>query len=333
MLDPTVEKLISDHSFVNYCLSKSAEDSTFWDRWLEQNPEHREVTDKARQMVLLLVDQPTEDEFQIERTRLLNHITAFNEQHKPRVRRLWKAAVAAATILLVGAISYQVWMHRQDSQLANTSNIDWVAQHVPDKKMMHVALADGTTVKLFPGSNFSYPAAFQDSIREVKLDGGGFFEVKHNAEKPFIIHTDELAVRVMGTSFNMQAYTTDNQTKVALFNGKVLIEHQGKQQTLSPGQAFVWDKKSQSAQVESFDVAQERQVSNGLVVFEHASYEEVARQLTRKYGVKWQSDIAVQIQFSGTIHQESLEDVLNHLTYTTDYRFTLQQDTVRVQQN
>ncbi len=333
MLDPTVEKLISDHSFVNYCLSKSAEDSAFWHRWLEQNPEHREVTDKARQMVLLLVDQPTEDEFQIERTRLLNHITAFNEQQKPRVRRLWKAAVAAATILLVGPISYQVWMHRQDSHLVTSSNIEWVAQHVPDKKMMHVALADGTLVKLFPGSNFSYPETFLDSLREVRLDGGGFFEVQHDEDIPFVIHTAELSVRVLGTSFNLQAYDTDNQTKVALFHGKVLIAHNGQEKYLSPGQAYVWDKNTQSGQIESFDVAQERQVSDGLLVFDHAGYDEVARQITRKYGVKWKTDVPVKIQFSGTIDQESLQDVLNHLTYTTDYRFTLRQDTVHVQQN
>ncbi len=267
MLDPTVEKLISDHSFVNYCLSKSADEIAYWDSWLEQHPEYMDVAEKARQMVLLLVDRPTEEEFQIERTRLLNHIIAGEKNLKPRVRQLWKPAVAAATVLLMGVISYQVWTHRQDSPLATTNNIEWVAQHVPNKKMMHVALGDGTVVKLFPGSDFSYPETFQDSIREVRLNGGGFFEVQHQKDMPFIIHTEELSVRVLGTAFNMQAYDTDNQTKVALFNGKVLVEHQGKQQTLSPGQAFVWDKNTKSGQVESFDVAQEHQVSNGTLVF------------------------------------------------------------------
>ncbi|MCL7986607.1 FecR domain-containing protein [Sphingobacterium sp. lm-10] len=333
MVDPTVEKLISDHSFVNYCLSKSAEDSAYWDNWWQQHPEYIDVVEEARQMVLLLVDRPTEEEFQIERTRLLNHVVASEKQIKLWIRRLWKPWMAAAGLLLIGGITYQVWKQTRNIAATAAANIAWVDQQVPDKKIMHVALADGTVVKLFPGSNFSYPAAFQDSIREVKLDGGGFFEVAHDAAKPFIIHTEEVAVRVLGTSFNMQAYDTDNQTKVALFNGEVLIEHHGKQQTLSPGQAFLWDKVSQSAHVESFDISQERQVSNGLLVFEHADYEEVTRQLTRKYGIKWQTNIPVKIQFSGTIDQESLEDVLNHLTYTTDYRFTLQHDTVRVQQN
>ncbi|WP_166336862.1 FecR family protein [Sphingobacterium chungjuense] len=333
MLDRTVEKLISDHSFVNYCLSKNEEDSAYWNQWLAQHPEQIDVAEEARRMVLLLVDRPTEEEFQMERARLLNHIMGRGKTVKPRVRRLWKPAVAAATLLFMGVISYQVWMHRQDSHLVTSSNIEWVAQHVPDKKMMHVALADGTLVKLFPGSNFSYPETFLDSVREVRLDGGGFFEVQHDEDIPFVIHTAELSVRVLGTSFNLQAYDTDNQTKVALFHGKVLIAHNGQEKYLSPGQAYVWDKNTQSGQIESFDVAQERQVSDGLLVFDHAGYDEVARQITRKYGVKWKTDVPVKIQFSGTIDQESLQDVLNHLTYTTDYRFTLQQNTVHVQQN
>ncbi|MFD2744654.1 MULTISPECIES: FecR family protein [Sphingobacterium] len=333
MVDPTIEKLISDHSFVNFCLDKNADDSAYWKDWLSRNPAYSDIANEARQIVLLLADQPTEQELETERTRLIDHITAQKVPVRSRFYRWFRPSVAAAAVLLFGVLLLQHWRQIEHNPIVDSKYVEWVTQLVPEKKIMHIALADGTAVKLFPGSHFSYPEIFEDTIREVRLNGGGSFDVKHDAKKPFIIHTEELSVRVLGTSFNMHAYDHDNQTKVALFNGKVVIAHRGTEQALVPGQAFVLDKNTQSVEVQSFDTQQERQVANGMIVFDHADYKEVVNQLTRKYGVRWNSSAEVDIQFSGIIFQEPLSDVLDHLSYTTDYSFTLENNIVHVQKH
>jgi ferric-dicitrate binding protein FerR (iron transport regulator) len=93
-------------------------------------------------------------------------------------------------------------------------------------------LADGSRVWLNAGSSLRYPVGFQDSVRQVFLEGEAYFEVNHDG-KPFIVSTGSMNTRVLGTSFNISAYADDLEYKTTLLEGKVRVELQGEETRLS----------------------------------------------------------------------------------------------------
>ncbi len=73
-------------------------------------------------------------------------------------------------------------------------------------------------------SKLSYPQEFSSYLREIKLEGEAFFEVKKNAQKPFIVNANNLDIKVLGTKFNVKSYSNEKNIETTLFSGKVSVE-------------------------------------------------------------------------------------------------------------
>jgi len=106
-----------------------------------------------------------------------------------------------------------------------------------------VNLPDGTDVAINGGSSFTYPKDFEKDTRTVELDGEAFFNVKRDESKPFIIKTEKVQIQVLGTSFNVKAYTPDQQTIVTVSTGTVLVavNNQSSKVILRAGESVVYD--------------------------------------------------------------------------------------------
>ena len=87
----------------------------------------------------------------------------------------------------------------------------------------HLTLPDGTMVWLNAGSRLSYGKNYNTATREVNLTGEAFFDVAHNTQKPFLIHTARIDVQVLGTSFNVKSYPTDRTTEATLIRGSIEV--------------------------------------------------------------------------------------------------------------
>ena len=94
---------------------------------------------------------------------------------------------------------------------------------VPQGQTYKLALADGTNVMLNAESELTFPSEFDTDRREVFLKGEAFFQVTHNEKAPFIVHTDQLDVQVLGTTFNVSGYNNENMLKVTLVEGSIQI--------------------------------------------------------------------------------------------------------------
>jgi transmembrane sensor len=118
------------------------------------------------------------------------------------------------------------------------------------KERKQVQLEDGTAIWMEPGSRLEYPEQFSKATREVTLRGEAFFEVAKNRERPFIIHTGTLSTRVVGTSFNIKAYTNSSQ-QVTVVSGIVTVQpennarHDTSTLRLSPDQQGAWNDQKQ----------------------------------------------------------------------------------------
>ncbi|MCF6332713.1 MAG: FecR domain-containing protein, partial [Draconibacterium sp.] len=179
-------------------------------------------------------------------------------------------------------------------------------------------LADGSTVWLNSGSTLRFPASFLNmDERKVELNGEGYFEVTKNEEKPFIVNTSELDVKVYGTSFNVTAYEGYNSVTVALVKGKVslLKNYVGGQKeliVLKPNEAVEYNSDEKKLYL-STNLHMEKYTGwkNGYIVFYGDPIDKVIQRLEKWYNV----DIVAKdkslhsFRFTATFIDESLEQV------------------------
>ncbi len=155
----------------------------------------------------------------------------FKQKEKKNTKVIWlntklKQIAAVAAILVIGVFSAYYFIHTSQSfELFSTVNIvQTTAIHTERGKT--VTLNDGSKVWLNRNATLTYPEEFKGDKRPVKLSGEAFFEVAKNAEKPFIITTENAEIKVLGTSFNINNNT--NTTKVTVATGTVQVTNADK---------------------------------------------------------------------------------------------------------
>lgn len=270
---------------------------------------------------------------------------SFTEKNNVRSLIYWRWAAAAVLILTISGVFFYANRQQPDNQLAKV-----VVHHiyVPYGKTTGIVLPDGTKVKLNAGSTFSYPEVFSKVTREVTLEGEGFFEVTKNAKKPLLVHTSALTIKVLGTVFNVKAYRNDENIETTLLRGKVQVELKDKPEKniiLLPNEKLIVDnnlsgKLNTTAanareakieyqvtalpQVKAEDIKETAWLDNRLV-FTNESFEEVAKQLERKYNVQmiFEDQSLKNEQISGVLENESLERALQIIQMTTPFKFRI----------
>jgi hypothetical protein len=183
-------------------------------------------------------------------------------------------------------------------------------------------LADGTKAWLNAASSIKYPTVFTGNERKVEITGEVYFEVAHNAAKPFKVVANEQIVEVLGTHFNVNAYTDEPAIKTTLLEGKVKVIHNEKIAFLLPGQQAQVSNGAVSANINVLDqVDMDEAVAwkSGLFQFNKASIESILRQVARWYNVEisYNNDQKPVKTFTGNISRNiSLAQLLQILSYT-----------------
>lgn len=142
-----------------------------------------------------------------------------------QMRRLIRVAVIACLFVL-GFLNY--WFNSGTGE-----EIAMHTVHAPVGQNAQLILADGSKIWLNAGSTLNFPSRFVGGKRQVTLEGEGFFEVKADKEKPFIVSTSVYTIKALGTSFNVKAYKQSKKFETALLTGKVEISDRMTERTLS----------------------------------------------------------------------------------------------------
>lgn len=270
-----------------------------------------------------------------------------------RKRRLKKRrAVFLLVTLISGILCFTTYFYQQPGTGAQLKEI----ATIPGMKTS-INLADGTTVWLNAGSKLRYPEVFnkEDNIREVFLEGEGYFQVKHDESKPFIIHTRTMDVKVLGTTLNVRAYADEDFSETALVNGAVVVAVHGKEGTrefyLKPRQKVVVKKEAdvkavaapEKVHAEKITLAPMQAVNDSVIVetawreeklvFNDETFAALALRLERWYGVKIAiQDTAMQNRrFSGRADNVSLEQLLSILKAITPFEYEITEREVIIQ--
>lgn len=248
-------------------------------------------------------------------------------------RRLLRVAAVVFPLLLCAFWSGLVWMERTPKsvqQVAITAPI--IRQIVVGRNdTMHVTLPDGSRVIANSRTQLSYPTVFRGHTRDVSIKGEGYFEVVHNAQRPFIIHTDHFNVKVLGTKFSVDNY--DNRSAgVTLLEGLVEVEtrnndrvriHPNERLNIS-GEQFV--SREQVSPTDYFAHLQ------GILNLNGNELGDVASRLTHYFGQKIVVDRSLQHQrlYGKLIIRDSISTVLSNLATIADARMQINDNQIHL---
>lgn len=160
---------------------------------------------------------------------------------------------------------------------------------IPQGGEYSLTLSDGTKVWLNSKTELTYPVSFTGKERRVKLNGEAYFEVARNEALPFIVETDQMDVKVLGTSFNVNAYRDELEFVTTLVSGRVEVQGAGTAaRVLSPSEQALWNRKTGVTTVREVNASPFIQWREGKFVFRDNDLESVMRILARWYDLDYQ---------------------------------------------
>lgn len=196
-----------------------------------------------------------------------------------------------------------------------------------------ITLPDGSMVWLNSASSLKFPIVFNDLERRVYLTGEAYFEVAKNKYKPFKVYSNNTVVRVLGTHFNVSAYSNEEAIKVTLLEGSVKISRGTQSKLIVPGQqasvnqdAALVNVPESKIQVQATDVNESVAWKNDQFLFDSENAESVLKKIARWYNVEVEyRDGIPQTHFSGSISRNNnLSQILNMLELTGGVHFSIE---------
>lgn len=252
-------------------------------------------------------------EYQQEAQRLLLTL----EKHPKRIN-IKRFLRYAALIALVSISAWGIYISQ-----TSTENIIYTEIKVDNGKHQEIELPDGTKVILNAGSFIKYPQKFSAYARNIEIDGEAFFDVTKDEEKPFIVHTDKVNIKVLGTSFNVKSYNTDEQTTISVKTGKVQVDMDEAMTRLTANEQLILDKRTGEFQKRNENVKHATSWINGGLYFNKTHIFNVVQELERMYNCKiiFQEGNIYDDYIYGEHDNKSLESVLNSIQHSTNIKY------------
>lgn len=195
---------------------------------------------------------------------------------------------------------------------------------VPVGGIYSVSLSDGTKVWLNSKSSLRYPVEFRGDARNVTLEGEAYFEVSKNTRSPFTVKTKSGDVTVLGTHFNVNAYTEDHNFETTLAEGKVKVSAENESVVINPGQQA--RIQNRGLKVIEVDPSVYTAWKDGKFYFENENLKNILSKMSRWYdfNVKFEQKSIEQIKFTGIIlKDEPLENLLNIVSKTSNIKYKI----------
>jgi len=195
-----------------------------------------------------------------------------------------------------------------------------------------IVLPDGTHAWMNSASTLRFPTRFAGPRREVSLSGQGYFEVAKNTSHPFIVHAGTTDIKVLGTSFDIMAYGDEPESNTTLVEGSVLVNHQGADHLLKPGQQANLDLTTRSMAIRTADIDEVIAWKNGKFQFGKSNIKIIMRQIARWYDVEieYRGDLS-DIQLTGIISRKGeVTQLLDALEETGDVHFVTENNKIIV---
>ena len=327
----STEDFIQDDFFQQWVFVPNEESIRYWTTFLLHYPTQKEKMDEAREFLLAMrferavpdsiVQEMRDnintavDEFELMQAQRTN-TGKLSLEPAIRSARISKLFPLAASLLLMGVLIGYLAIQK-DLPVRLLHKLTFEEQKTPQGEQRHFVLADGSRVWLNADSRILYPQNFSGrNIREVYLEGEAFFDVAKD-EKPFVVNTSELAIKVLGTAFNVKSYAKDRVVETTLVRGKVSIasvaEETLREVTLLPNQQALFSRDSRTLDLED-TVNTENYIAwkNGWMIFDDKPFSFIKETMERWYGVtiQMEDENSLSCTYSARFRDKTLQEVL-----------------------
>ena len=208
---------------------------------------------------------------------------------------------------------------------------------IPNGEIFKLKLSDGTLVWLNAGSKLRFPQSFEnnDENRTVYLEGEAFFEVRKNENKPFIVNTQEVDVKVLGTKFNITSYENDDYIATTLVEGSVSVYENRTPDNgviLTPSFQASYNKFGNKFSKEKVDTDNYTAWINNRLVINNLRFSEILVKLERRYSVKFINN-AENLNdefYEGEFVDEDIKSVLKTISISTPFSYEINQNIITI---
>ncbi len=239
---------------------------------------------------------------------------------------IWRATTVAA--MLVAALFIGLFFSVKTKQTKK----QFVTIEAPRGEKSKVILSDSTVVWLNSESQLTYSTDFGSDIRLVTLSGEGYFDVKKDQTRQFVVRTTNGDIRVFGTRFNVCSYPDEQQTEATLEEGKIGAYLAGKANpvAVNPGQRMVFDTQSGEISIKKVNTDLYTSWKENKLRFDNSLFGDVVKKLERWYDIKiiLDKDLKYSERYTLTIKTESLREVLKRLKLTTPMSYKIDEEKV-----
>jgi transmembrane sensor len=334
-----VEDLASNESFIDWVKRSDPEAVKYWDLYISSHPEIQAKVEKARALVLnLKMAEETGYDSGVESiwNKIQDSVDAQTKEPESASPKATWAMVIASFSLLCAAVA--LWFVSSttgdDKQLSNyyqEASADFVERINETGKPLKIQLADGSAVTLEARSRLKYKENFlKDSTRQVHLLGAAFFDVVKNPYKPFIVHSNEIEVKVLGTSFRVDSPENGENILVSVKTGKVSVfavshnainNHKQGGIILLPNQQVTYERKErlfEKTLVESPALLETTAVAPPDFVFDNTPIAEVFLTMESAYGVEiiFNEEVMKSCYITAPLGSESMREKLKIICET-----------------
>ena len=357
----SVEKLVIDDSFVNYCFKKSEVDILYWERYIAEHPFESDKIKEAKQIVLSLHVVVKQEYSKWDKNQLYFEKPESNSK-KIHVKKIIRLAAAVAAILIIMLIVKTVinFTYKQTDKSSNQIAAEKKGDKVFFYKTVNgekrvITLADNTKIWLNAGSNLRIDEKYGEGNRIVYLSGEAFFDVIHDELRPFIVCTENFEVIDLGTVFNVKAYPGDEESETSLISGKleIMVNNSADKISLLPNQKAIINNRAKFSVEEKESLAPDS-VSSVLLlplsynqkdstVIETAwtqsrleivneDFYEMKEKLERWFGVKItvKDEEVGKYPFTATFEKENIQQVLQALQYAYHFNYSIKNNEVNI---
>jgi transmembrane sensor len=350
--------------------------------WVNASTNHKAIFEKLKKAWDITIQGAGMQEWDVQKSKeqfLLKLIqfesTTANNSRNP-FNLNWRniktiIGYAAVILVLIGLPSYFIYQHfiRETNDSLTDKSFTFIM--APKGSKSEMVLADGSKVWLNAGSSIKYGANFNKKNREVILDGEAYFDIAKNKNKPFLVHTGKITLRVLGTAFNVKSYKDENTVETTLIRGAVNVEKNEKDgstsnYSLKPNQKAIYnktkdeikfydlaDKESAKTSKEKTSVANknldledktepvsslvEQDISwkDGYFLVFDETLEDIMTKIERRFDLKieFKNEEIKKLRYSGKIKETTPEQILEALKITSPIGYEMSGKQVVIWEN
>lgn len=346
-----VEDFLVDNTFQLYCAGTDKLCISYWENYIKAHPEQETVIAEAKRLYVILSGNKKPLNRQVD--LLKNTIEPQEEASIIPIRKnyMW-LKIAAAIVVMVGVAV--IFKNNPKDAIPKVSLITHFSTEGGEKKK--ITLPDGSVVLLNAKSVLTVDKNFNDKNREVNLVGEAFFDVKHNKNKPFKVHTEDFDINVLGTSFNVKIYPGEATSETVLIKGLIVMEGKGTKGssiTLRPSQKVTFYKKieevpskvkslkpsvvhpqiaiNQYTKVNDSTIMEMAWTENRLEILDQ-SFAEIKGDLERWFNVEivFKDREVEKYHFTATFRRESIEQALKAFQDAEHFKYEIKGNQITI---